>query len=55
MKFKSFVGLERLQSGADIKFLERSYVTNAILPNRDSGIAVHGEIRRQIELRSWSG
>jgi phosphate-selective porin OprO/OprP len=43
-KFKSFVGLERLQSGADIKFLERSYVTNAILPNRDFGIAVHGDI-----------
>ena len=43
-KFKSFVGLERLQSGADIKFLERSYVTNAILPNRDFGIAVHGDM-----------
>ena len=43
-KFKSFVGLERLQSGADIKFLERSYVTNAILPNRDLGIAVHGDV-----------
>jgi phosphate-selective porin OprO and OprP len=43
-KFKSFVGLERLQSAADIKFLERSYVTNAILPNRDLGIAVHGDI-----------
>jgi phosphate-selective porin OprO and OprP len=43
-KFKSFVGLERLQSGADIKFLERSYVTNAILPNRDQGIAVHGDL-----------
>ncbi len=43
-KFKSFVGLERLQSGADIKFLERSYVTNAILPNRDLGVAVHGDV-----------
>jgi len=43
-KFKSFVGLERLQSGSDIKFLERSYVTNAILPNRDLGIAVHGDV-----------
>ena len=43
-KFKSFVGLERLQSGGDIKFLERSYVTNAILPNRDLGIAVHGDL-----------
>ncbi len=43
-KFKSFVGLERLQSAADIKFLERSYVTNALLPNRDLGIAVHGDL-----------
>jgi len=43
-KFKSFVGLERLQSGADIKFAERSYVTNAILPNRDLGVAVHGDL-----------
>jgi phosphate-selective porin OprO/OprP len=43
-KFKSFVGLERLQSGGDIRFAERSYVTNAILPNRDLGIAVHGDL-----------
>jgi phosphate-selective porin OprO/OprP len=43
-KFKSFVGLERLQGGGNIKFLERSYVTNAILPNRDLGAAIHGEI-----------
>ncbi|MDX1915134.1 MAG: porin [Methylophilus sp.] len=43
-KYKPFVGLERLQSGADIKFVERSYVTNAILPNRDVGISVYGDI-----------
>jgi phosphate-selective porin OprO and OprP len=43
-KFKSFVGLERLQSASDIKFLERSYVTNAILPNRDLGVAVYGSV-----------
>jgi phosphate-selective porin OprO/OprP len=43
-KFKSFVGLERLQGGGDIKFIERSYVTNAILPNRDLGIAIHGDV-----------
>lgn len=42
-KFKSFVGLERLQSASDIRLVERSYVTNAILPNRDLGIAVHGD------------
>lgn len=43
-KFKSFVGLERLQGGGDIKFIERSYVTNAILPNRDLGVAVYGDV-----------
>ncbi len=43
-KFKSFVGLERLQSGADIRFVERAYTTNAILPNRDLGIAAHGDL-----------
>ncbi len=43
-KFKSSVGLERLQSGSDIKFIERSYVTNAILPNRDLGVSVYGDI-----------
>jgi phosphate-selective porin OprO/OprP len=43
-KFKPFVSLERLQSAADIKLIERSYVSNAILPNRDVGIAVHGDV-----------
>lgn len=43
-KFKSSVGLERLQGGGDIKFIERSYVTNAILPNRDLGVSVYGDI-----------
>lgn len=43
-KFKPFVGLERLQSGGDIKFIERSYVSNNILPNRDLGVSVHGDL-----------
>ncbi len=43
-KFKPFVGLERLQSGADIKFIERSYVSNNILPNRDLGVSVFGDV-----------
>ncbi len=43
-KFKSFVALERLQGANDIKFMERSYVSNALLPNRDLGIAVHGDL-----------
>jgi phosphate-selective porin OprO and OprP len=43
-KYKSYVGLERLQSAADTKFIERSYVTNDILPNRDLGAALHGDV-----------
>jgi phosphate-selective porin OprO and OprP len=43
-KFKPYVGLERLQSASDIKFIERSYVSNNILPNRDLGAAIHGDV-----------
>lgn len=43
-KFKPFVGLERLQSGSDLKFIERSYVSNNILPNRDFGLSLYGEV-----------
>lgn len=43
-KFKPFVGLERLQGAADIKFIERSYISNNILPNRDLGISVFGDV-----------
>ncbi len=43
-KFKPFVGLERLQSGADIKFIERSYVSNNLLPNRDLGVSLYGDL-----------
>jgi phosphate-selective porin OprO and OprP len=43
-KYKPFVGLERLQAGADLKFIERSYVSNNILPNRDQGISVYGDV-----------
>lgn len=43
-KFKPFVGLERLQSPADMKFIERSYVSNNILPNRDLGASAFGEV-----------
>jgi len=43
-KYKPFVGLERLQGGGDIKFVERSYVTNAILPNRDVGVSLYGDV-----------
>ena len=43
-KYKPYVGLERLQGGADLKFVERSYVSNNILPNRDQGISVYGDV-----------
>lgn len=36
-KFKSFVSLERLQSASDIKLMERSYVSNATLPESGFG------------------
>ena len=43
-KFKPFVGLERLQGAADTKFIERSYVSNNVLPNRDLGVSLYGEL-----------
>ena len=43
-KHKPFVGLERLQSASDIKFIERSYVSNNLLPNRDFGVSVFGDL-----------
>lgn len=43
-KFKPYVSLERLQSASDIKFAERSYVANTLLPNRDIGVSIHGDV-----------
>ncbi|MBU3694477.1 MAG: porin [Rhodocyclaceae bacterium] len=43
-KHKTFVGLEFLQRADDIKFLERSYVTNAIIPTRDFGVTLFGDV-----------
>lgn len=42
-KFKEPVGLERLQSGANLLFIERSYPTQ-FLPNRDTGVQLQGEL-----------
>lgn len=42
-KFKEPVGLERLQSGANLLFIERSYPTQ-LLPNRDVGIQIQGDL-----------
>ncbi len=43
-KFKPFVGLARLQSDVDGKFLEKSFVTANLLPQRDVGAALFGDL-----------
>jgi len=42
-KFKSPVGLERLQSANDIRFVARAFPTN-LAPNRDLGLQVGGKL-----------
>lgn len=42
-KFKEPVGLERLQSGANLLFVERGFPTQ-LVPNRDVGIQLHGQL-----------
>jgi phosphate-selective porin OprO/OprP len=42
-KFKSPIGLERLQNDAAVKFAERSF-TSSVAPNRDIGAQLHGDI-----------
>src|SRR3954468_2635163 len=42
-KFKPPVGLERLQSGANLLFAERGLPTQ-LVPNRDVGLQLHGQI-----------
>ena len=42
-KFKPPVGLERLQSGTDILFVERGFPTS-LLPNRDLGVQLFGDL-----------
>jgi phosphate-selective porin OprO/OprP len=42
-KFKSPIGLERLQNDAAVKFIERSF-TSSVAPNRDVGFQLHGDI-----------
>jgi phosphate-selective porin OprO and OprP len=41
-KFKPPVGLERLQSSADLRFIERALPTS-LVPNRDLGVQLSGE------------
>jgi phosphate-selective porin OprO/OprP len=42
-KFKPPLGLERLQSAADLTFAERGEPTN-LVPNRDIGVALYGDL-----------
>lgn len=42
-KFKEPIGLERLQSGADLLFVERGLPTN-LVPNRDFGVQLQGDL-----------
>ncbi len=42
-KFKTPFGIERLQSASAIRFVERA-LPNNLVPNRDIGVAVHGDI-----------
>jgi phosphate-selective porin OprO/OprP len=42
-KYKSPVGLERLQSATAINFVERAFPT-ALVPNRDVGIQLYGDL-----------
>ena len=42
-KFKPPIGLERLQSAADLRFVERGLPTN-LVPNRDVGVQLSGEV-----------
>ncbi len=42
-KFKEPVGLERLQSGANLLFVERGYPTQ-LVPNRDVGLQLQGDL-----------
>jgi phosphate-selective porin OprO/OprP len=46
-KIKSPFGLERLQSGASLLFVERA-LPNNLVPNRDVGLQVHGELAEGI-------
>ena len=56
-KFKSPVGLERLQSASDIRFVARGFPT-ALAPNRDLGIQIGGSLlaeRLSYQLAFFNG
>ena len=51
-KFKSPVGLERLQSANDIRFVARAFPTQ-LAPNRDIGLQVAAACRRAGSTTPW--
>jgi phosphate-selective porin OprO and OprP len=56
-KFKPPIGLERLQSATDVRFVERGLPTN-LVPNRDVGIQLYGDLaaaRVQYQLGAFDG
>jgi phosphate-selective porin OprO and OprP len=56
-KFKEPVGLERLQSGRNMLFVERGYPTQ-LVPNRDVGLQIQGDLwasRLRYEVGVFNG
>ena len=56
-KFKPPIGLERLQSATDVRFIERGLPT-ALVPNRDVGVQLHGDLaqsRVQYQVGAFDG
>ena len=46
-KFKVPVGLERIMSAADLRFIERALPTS-LVPNRDLGVQLHGDLAHDV-------
>lgn len=46
-KLKEPFGIERLQSGANLLFIERA-LPNNLVPNRDLGVQLHGELAKGV-------
>ena len=56
-KFKPPIGLERLQSATDVRFVERGLPTS-LVPNRDVGVQLYGELakaRVQYQVGAFDG
>jgi phosphate-selective porin OprO/OprP len=56
-KFKPPIGLERLQSATDVRFVERGLPTS-LVPNRDVGVQLYGDLatsRVQYQIGAFDG